>query len=51
MLFHITYERPMMYEVREATMICVVSRKGAIVGAYMPADESVTTQWTALSRR
>lgn len=50
-LFRITYERPMMYEVREAAMICVVSRKGAIVDAYMPADESVVTQWTALDRR
>ena len=49
--FRITYEQPMMYEVREATMICVVNRKGAIVDAYMPADESVVTQWTALSRR
>ena len=49
--FRITYETPMMYEVREATMICVVNRKGAIVDAYMPADESVVTQWTALGRR
>ncbi|MCJ2136470.1 hypothetical protein MKK69_20850 [Methylobacterium sp. J-026] len=49
-LFRITYERPMMYEVREAAMICVVSRKGAIVDAYMPADEAVLTQWTALGR-
>ena len=50
-MFRITYDRPMMYEVREATMICVVSRKGAIVDAYMPADESVVTEWTALSHR
>lgn len=50
-IFRITYERPMMYEVREATMICVVSRKGAIVDAYMPADESIVTQWTALGHR
>ena len=49
--FRITYDRPMMYEVREATMICVVNRKGAIVDAYMPADESIVAQWTALSRR
>ena len=49
--FRITYERPMMYEVRDATMICVVNRKGAIVDAYMPADEAVITQWTALARR
>ena len=47
-LFRITYERPIVYEVREAAMICVVSRKGAIVDAYMPADESVVTQWPAL---
>lgn len=50
-LFRITYERPMMYEVREAAMICVVNRKGGIVDAYMPADDTVFTQWTALSRR
>ncbi|QGY05933.1 hypothetical protein MMSR116_31595 [Methylobacterium mesophilicum SR1.6/6] len=50
-LFRITYDRPMMYEVRQATMICIVNRKGAIVDAYMPADESVVTQWTALGRR
>lgn len=50
-LFRITYDRPMMYEVRQATMICVVNRKGAIVDAYMPADESIVMQWTALSRR
>ncbi len=50
-LFRITYERPMMYEVREATMICVVSRKGAIVDAYMPADASTVTEWTALGHR
>ncbi|MCJ2016704.1 hypothetical protein MKK84_04565 [Methylobacterium sp. E-065] len=50
-MFRITYDRPMMYEVRQAAMICVVNRKGAIVDAYMPADESVITEWTALSRR
>ena len=49
--FRITYEQPMMYEVREATMICVVSRKGAIVDAYMPADASTVTEWTALGHR
>ncbi|MCJ2016913.1 hypothetical protein MKK84_05650, partial [Methylobacterium sp. E-065] len=50
-LFRITYDRPMMYEVRQAAMICVVSRKGAIVDAYMPADEAVITQWPSLSRQ
>lgn len=50
-LFRITYERPMVYEVREAAMICVVNRKGGIVDAYMPADETIVTQWTALSHR
>ena len=50
-LFRITYATPMMYEVREATMICVVNRKGAIVDAYMPADASIVAQWTALGRR
>ncbi|MCJ2067905.1 hypothetical protein MKK75_03610 [Methylobacterium sp. J-030] len=50
-LFRITYERPMMYEVREAAMICVVNRQGGIVDAYMPADDTVLTEWTALKRR
>lgn len=50
-LFRITYDRPIMYEVREAAMICVVNRKGGIVDAYMPADETVVTQWTALAHR
>jgi hypothetical protein len=50
-LFRITYDRPMMYEVREAAMICVVNRKGGIVDAYMPADQAIVTQWTALGRR
>ena len=35
-LFRLTYDRPFAYEVREATMICVVDRKGGIVDAYMP---------------
>ncbi|MCJ2132884.1 hypothetical protein MKK69_02180, partial [Methylobacterium sp. J-026] len=47
-LVRISYARPMMYEVRQAAMICVVSRKGAIVDAYMPADDAVITQWPAL---
>ena len=51
MLFRITYEQTMMYEVREATMIGVVNRKGGIVDAYMPADETVLTQWTVLRHR
>ena len=34
-LFRLTYDRPFAYEVREATMICVVDRKGAIVDAYV----------------
>ena len=37
-LFRLTYDRPMMYEVRQATMICVVDKKGGIVDAYMPAE-------------
>lgn len=37
-LFRITYDRPMIYEVRQALMICVVNRKGGIVDAYMPAE-------------
>ena len=35
-LMRLTYERPMAYEVRQATLICVVNRKGGIVDAYMP---------------
>ena len=35
-LFRLTYNRPFAYEVRQATMICVVDRKGSIVDAYMP---------------
>ena len=35
-LFRLTYDRPMVYEVRQAVMICVVDRKGGIVDAYMP---------------
>ena len=37
-LFRITYDRPMVYEVRQALMICVVNRKGGIVDAYIPAE-------------
>ena len=35
-VMRLTYERPMAYEVREATLICVVDPNGGIVGAYMP---------------
>ncbi|MCJ2095955.1 hypothetical protein MKK65_18135 [Methylobacterium sp. J-001] len=35
--FRITYQKPMMYEVREATMICVVDKVGNIVDTYVPA--------------
>lgn len=49
-LFRITYERPMMYEVREATMICVMDRKGDIVDAYVPARGEVPKAWTSLDR-
>lgn len=35
-LFRLTYDRPLAYEVRQATMICVVDRKGGIVDAYIP---------------
>ena len=35
-LMRLTYERPFAYEVRQATLICVVDRKGGIVDAYMP---------------
>lgn len=37
-LFRLTYDRPFAYEVREATMICVVNRAGGIVDAYIPAE-------------
>ena len=37
-LFRLTYDRPMMYEVRQATMICVVDKTGGIVDDYMPAE-------------
>ncbi|MCJ2095488.1 hypothetical protein MKK67_23745 [Methylobacterium sp. J-072] len=46
--FRITYEQPMMYEVREATMICIVSRKGEIVDAYVPAADEAPKAWTSL---
>ena len=35
-LFRLTYDRPFAYEVRQATMICVIDRKGGIVDAYIP---------------
>ena len=35
-LFRLTYDRPLAYEVRQAMMICVVDRKGGIVDAYVP---------------
>lgn len=32
----LTYVRPMLYEVRQSTLICVVNRQGGIVDAYNP---------------
>lgn len=37
-LMRLTYDRPMVYEVREAMLICVVDRRGGIVDAYTPAE-------------
>ena len=37
-LFRLTYDLPFAYEVREATLICVVDRRGGIVDAYIPAE-------------
>ena len=35
-LMRLTYDRPFAYEVRQATLICVVNRSGGIVDAYAP---------------
>ena len=35
-LMRLTYVRPLAYEVRESTLICVVDRNGGIVDAYTP---------------
>lgn len=35
-LMRLTYDRPFLYEVREAMLICVVNRSGGIVDAYVP---------------
>ncbi|GJD84192.1 hypothetical protein HPGCJGGD_2067 [Methylobacterium haplocladii] len=35
-MMRLTYALPFSYEVREATLICVVNRSGGIVDAYAP---------------